>query len=78
MATVRNVVDTVNDALRHAAEDHGLTFLDVARATEGHDICASDPWVAGAAVEPGRGAAPWHPYVEEQQAVADLLHATID
>jgi len=42
-------------------------------ASAGHDICAGRAaWVNGANAQP-RGAAAYHPFAVEQQAVADLI-----
>lgn len=60
-------------ALASAATDAEVEYVDVWSATEGHHICADDPWIAG--LEPDGPAAPLHPYRAEQQATADLLLA---
>ena len=45
--------------------------VDVYEATEGHDFCAADPWVAGRSPDPAIGtAAPHHPYLKVQQVGA--------
>ncbi len=62
----------VTETLRSAADTMGIEYVDVWSATEGHDICAKDPWIAGAEPERGDGFA-YHPFPEEQQTVADLL-----
>ncbi|WP_435770694.1 SGNH/GDSL hydrolase family protein [Nocardioides sp. SYSU DS0651] len=58
-------------AMKEAADRTRAEYVDVWSATDGHDICAVEPWVAGA--KPERPATPYHPYAEEQRAVADLL-----
>lgn len=60
-------------AVGKGARKAGVEFLDLWPASEGHDICSDDPWMAGASPAPGRLAEPYHPYAEGQQAVADLL-----
>lgn len=67
----RRLNEQVNRALADAARAAEAEFVDVFAATEGHDMCAADPWIAG--TEPVADAAPFHPYPEEQQAVADLI-----
>lgn len=74
----RKVNDTLNRALEAAAQAEKVEFVDVFAATEGHHICSDDPWIAGASVISGRKATPWHPYEEEQAAVAELLREVID
>jgi lysophospholipase L1-like esterase len=59
-------------AQKRAATRAKVEYVDVFSASRGHDMCAQDPWIAG--VNPARAhAAPWHPYPEEQQLVADLI-----
>ncbi|GAA3830066.1 SGNH/GDSL hydrolase family protein [Nocardioides panacisoli] len=58
-------------AQKHAAEEAGADYVDLFAATEGHDMCAKDPWLAG--MEPTAPAAPYHPYQKEQQVAADLV-----
>ncbi len=67
----RGVIEEFVEAQREAAAEAGAEYVDVWSATEGHDICGEDPWIAG--VKPVRNATAYHPYAEEQQAVADLL-----
>lgn len=64
----RRLVETVAAAARRS----GATYVDVWAATEGHDICADDPWINGARTRFERALA-YHPFVEEQQAVAELV-----
>lgn len=71
----REVIEEFVDAQREAAADGGAEFVDVWAATEGHDICGEEPWIAG--MKPTRAATAYHPYAEEQQAVADLLEETV-
>lgn len=70
------LVDDVNrgltDALRRPAQQRGLAYLDVYAASEGHDICAAEPWVNGAEVAPD-GTIPFHPFAAEQEAVAEMV-----
>ncbi len=70
------LVDSVNqglsDALRAQAKERGLDYVDVARASQGHDVCAKVPWVNGAETAPD-GTIPFHPFAVEQEAVAELV-----
>lgn len=66
----RQVNRGLTEAVRGAAEASGATYVDVWRASAGHDICAADPWVNGLE---GPGAAPFHPFAAEQAAVARLV-----
>lgn len=62
------------DAVRGAARATGATYVDVWRASRGHDICSSSPWINGS-VDDQRRAARYHPFAVEQQAVAKLVEA---
>jgi lysophospholipase L1-like esterase len=76
-AFVRERLEALDDALRSAAEAADVTFVDVLGASAGHDICAGDDaWVAGARPRPGT-AAPYHPLVPGQRAMADQVLAAL-
>jgi lysophospholipase L1-like esterase len=47
-------------------------FVDTFGPSAGHDICADEPWINGRATDPSRALA-FHPFAEEQQAVAELV-----
>lgn len=67
----------LTDALRSAARRTGTTYVDVWRPSRGHDICAADPWINGAVTDPQRAAA-FHPFANEQAAVAKLIEKAVD
>jgi lysophospholipase L1-like esterase len=67
----------LDDALRAAARRGGARYVDVWRASLGHDVCAAAPWINGATTLPGRAAA-YHPFGVEQQAVARLVEAALN
>ncbi|GAA5141046.1 SGNH/GDSL hydrolase family protein [Nocardioides marinquilinus] len=71
-AFVDGVVRDLSGALRRQAERRDLDFVDVYAASQGHDICADDPWVNGVQTSP-EGVIPLHPLPAEQRAVADLI-----
>lgn len=66
------IIRGLSDALQAAAEERDLTFVDVYDASIGHDVCSDDPWINGAAVAPD-GTIPFHPFAQEQAAVAALI-----
>ncbi|MDF8262772.1 SGNH/GDSL hydrolase family protein [Luteipulveratus flavus] len=71
-AYVASSIGALNAAVRGAAADAGVAYLDVAAASAGHGICDAQPWVNG--VHGDRAAAaPLHPFGREQTAIADLL-----
>jgi lysophospholipase L1-like esterase len=69
---VNEVTSGLSGELRRAARQRGLTFVDLAGPSRGHDICSTDPWVNGAATAPD-GTIPFHPFAAEQEAVARLV-----
>ncbi|MDT0202827.1 SGNH/GDSL hydrolase family protein [Nocardioides sp. AE5] len=69
MAYARELNVAFNTALAEAAANHGAEFVDMFALSEGHDICADDPWVNGAVDLPDRAAA-YHPFAAEQEAAA--------
>jgi hypothetical protein len=71
-AYVREVIEAVNTVLQDATRSAGDTWIDVWRASAGHDICSAKPWVNGATTELGVAAA-LHPLAVEQAAVARLV-----
>ncbi|HWJ09592.1 MAG TPA: SGNH/GDSL hydrolase family protein [Nocardioides sp.] len=71
----RGVLQEFVEAQAKAAEKAGAEYVDVWAATDGHDICADDPWVAG--FRAAQAGTPYHPYAEEQAAVADLIESTV-
>lgn len=62
----------LDQALHHAAAVTRSTYVDVWGPSKGHDICAADPWINGQVTDPQRAQA-FHPFEEEQQAVAGLV-----
>lgn len=59
-----------------AAGVAGVEYVDFYAASRGHDICSAEPWVEGRSGAPRR-AAPMHPLPEGQEALADLVLATL-
>jgi hypothetical protein len=64
-------------ALSRAARRTGTPYLDLRSLSQGHEICSADPWVNGAVTDQQRAAA-FHPFAEEQRAVAVALHALLE
>ena len=62
--------------LARAARRTDTSYVDVWRASEGHDICADEPWVNGQTGVQG-GAIPFHPLPAGQHAIADLVLAEV-
>lgn len=60
------------EAVRKGGVSAGAEYVDLVAASQGHDICSDDPWVAGIRGKAYR-AAGLHPYPAEQAAVAQLV-----
>jgi hypothetical protein len=74
---VRRIVTELGDALKGAARKAKASYVDLLGPSKGHDICAGeDAWVNGIAPDVNRALA-FHPFAEEQQAVADLVLAKL-
>ncbi len=64
------------EGIRDAGVGAGAEYVDLFTASEGHDICSDDPWIAG--VHGAQRAMHLHPYPAEQRAVADLILAKLE
>ena len=69
---VREVNLALSEAQAAGATAAGAEVLDLYAASDGHDICSDRPWVNGIDTDPSRALA-FHPFPEEQRAVARLL-----
>ncbi|GAA1479645.1 SGNH/GDSL hydrolase family protein [Gordonia sinesedis] len=70
---VRELQAALNDAVRRAASETGVRFVDMAAVSEGHDACRppDERWI-----EPQQGpvtAATLHPNARGEQAMADEI-----
>ena len=64
-------------AVRDAGLNAGAEYVNLFRASRGHDICSDEPWIAGIRGV-HRQAMGMHPYPDEQRAVADLILAKLE
>jgi lysophospholipase L1-like esterase len=71
-AYAQQVDFALTEMLRTAAAATGSAYVDVWAASKGHDICSADPWFNGS-VDNEQQAARYHPFANEQAAVADLV-----
>jgi lysophospholipase L1-like esterase len=69
---LRDIMRKINDGWKRAAAAVGVDYVDTWTMSEGHDICAADPWVNGASPVAGE-AAPMHPFPAFHRAVADAI-----
>ncbi|MFY0407733.1 SGNH/GDSL hydrolase family protein [Solicola sp. PLA-1-18] len=73
----RQVQAALNASLRDAAADAGATFVDLDRASYGHDACAGrEAWVNGATTKPLR-ALYFHPFAKGMRGVAAESYRTL-
>lgn len=72
---VREINRRVAAAVEQGARTARVAYVDMWRASEGHDACAPEPWVAG--LRPVGPGAPLHPYPAHQAAVADAVAALV-
>lgn len=63
-------------ALREAAAQEHVDYIDVWQASQGHDVCSADPWVNGQHTDVTR-AQQFHPFANEQAAIAGLIVASL-
>ncbi|CAB4713827.1 unannotated protein [freshwater metagenome] len=68
----RSINEGLSDAIEEAAADAGVEYVDLWKITAGHDVCSDDPWINGSSTDPGAALA-FHPFAEEQQAVAEQI-----
>ncbi|MFT3874670.1 MAG: SGNH/GDSL hydrolase family protein [Nocardioides sp.] len=74
---MRRIEAILNDSLRRAAAAHDATYVDLASASRGHDICAGrDAWVSGAHSVPGKALA-FHPFRSGMRGAADAIEAAL-
>ncbi len=69
-SVMRSVGLRLTEVTRAAAQKAGATFVDLADASTGHEVCASEPWVNGS--EPASGAA-FHPTLAGAKGVAKKI-----
>jgi len=74
-AYAREINERLAEAIRDAGLSAGAEYVDLYTASEGHDICSDEPWIAG--IHGAQRAMKLHPYPEEQRAVADLILAMV-
>jgi lysophospholipase L1-like esterase len=76
-ATGIEVSRALNEALATAADRADVGFVDMYAASEGHDICADEPWVNGAQTLQDQALA-YHPFAAGMEAVTDRIVERLD
>ncbi len=72
LAQVARAEQGLRTTLRAAAGLADVEFLDMWGPSRGHEVCSDDPWVNGERTDQSRALA-YHPFAEEQEAVARLV-----
>lgn len=73
LARLDELLRTLNESLRKAAESTGSTYVDVQESSRGHDVCSGiGAWIVGKDPGPGEGA-PYHPNAEGMGATAERI-----
>ncbi len=62
----------LNRSLRSAARSASVEYVDMRRASVGHEVCSAYPWVQGQETDQDRALA-YHPFAAEQEAVAQRV-----
>ena len=75
-AYARELNEKLAAAVKSGALAAKAEYVDVFRASEGHDICSGDPWINGRDSKFGQALA-FHPFAAEQAAVAKLVLAKL-
>lgn len=75
-AFARSVTERLNAAVRRAADETSVEYVDLWGPSADHDICADDPWVNGR-VTSGETALAYHPLAAGQRAAADAVLAQL-
>lgn len=80
IAYLRGIAQELNAMLEARAAAAGVHYVDTARSSIGHDVCALDRWVEG--LVPVGAAAPVHPNAAGMRNtsvdVADAVNAVVD
>ncbi|WP_206363067.1 SGNH/GDSL hydrolase family protein [Stenotrophobium rhamnosiphilum] len=77
VAQMHSIAEKLAAVTYAAAEGHGALLMDAKHLTQGHDVCASDPWINGMHPRKGLMGAPIHPTHTSMTAVAQGLNALL-
>ncbi|MES2490681.1 MAG: SGNH/GDSL hydrolase family protein [Pseudomonadota bacterium] len=78
VAQMRAITEKFAEVTYAAAEGHGALLMDAKLLTQGHDVCASDPWINGMHPLQGLMGAPLHPTHASMTAVAQGLNSLLE
>ncbi|KQV21694.1 MULTISPECIES: SGNH/GDSL hydrolase family protein [unclassified Kitasatospora] len=72
---LHGVLSDLNAMLARTAAANGVTYVDTAGPTKGHDACSDNPWIEG--LLPQSPAAPFHPNAAGERVMADTVLRTL-
>lgn len=75
LAQMRRLTIDLSTTMAAAATTGGATYVDLIGPSKGHDLCSATPWINGPQTN-GQAMA-YHPFVNEQRAVARLVRAAL-
>jgi hypothetical protein len=64
------VLPMLNQAIADAADAAGISFVDISRVTEGHEVCTADPWFRGLSYPIAQS---FHPTQDAHKAIAEYF-----
>ena len=70
------VLPTINEAIKDAAAEAGVSFVDITQVTAGYGVCSSDPWINGLRFGDDNwvvGNESFHPNQRAHDAIAKLF-----
>jgi lysophospholipase L1-like esterase len=73
---LRKALKLVDEQLARTAKKEQVDYVDMYVASKGHELCSTEPWVAGQTTVPGKALA-FHPYQAYHRAVADKILALL-
>jgi lysophospholipase L1-like esterase len=74
---IRTTLAEINDTMEHSARRARVDYVDMYDASQGHDVCSSDPWVNGQHNIAGKALA-FHPFAAYHAAVAAKLEYLLE
>jgi lysophospholipase L1-like esterase len=67
------LIEAINSTVRSAAEQAGITYVDISGVLAGHELCSADPWI-----QPATAKDPLHPSKPAQEAIERAVATALD
>lgn len=74
---MRGIAEKLAAVTREAAQARGALLLDAMQLSQGHDVCALEPWINAMRPASGLMGAPLHPNLEGMTAIAQALNTLL-